>query len=802
MSLSILYLFTEGQILHWAVGNGYTQFSKMLLQCGVYVDVPGLLKETPLHLAAKNGFRDLVDVLVQSGGNVNARNFPMQETPLHLATRNGHRFIAQFLVQQGSQVNARNVPWQETPLHLATRNGHRHIAQFLVQQGSQVNARNFPMQETPLHLAARNGHQLIAQFLIQQGSQVNARNVPSRETPLHLASRNGHQQIAEVLIQHGGQVNAKNRPWQETPLHLASRNGHQEVAELLIQQRGDVNSRNVPSQESPLHLAAKNGHQSIAEFLVKQGSQVDARNLSIQGTPLHLAVQNGHQLTAELLIQHGGSIDARNDLKQGPLHLAAMNSRLNIAEFLLQRERPVNARNCTEPPLPFTVMNRHRVADVTGAPHKAKSVKKLVQSHLAARNSQQHVRELSVNEGRDVQKHVSDADNWCRFETLASLQEPTLWLIEEKVMKGLNGHGYTRVWEKTILRRNSRYGLQTIAKFPISGPFSVQNKEKSFHFPTAEKEMHATELLTQYVINGTAQIEENVPGSLSRIRCHGHVELLNDHGRVCNLISRLQSLHLATKGDQKQAAILIQQGRNVTAQNSFTYTSLLLLAPKNCWPRYLCHQKCAPRQDVLTKISLWAVAYGSLSDAVRKIDKGLSQYSHKFGQTERVDNDSIYGVIKNAFAVHATFLWFSALYTVSAMTLVALLWWKCYRREHCLRRFHILPLPDNKIQPKPKVLLQPVSHDNYVEEFAAIGARCEGCAHYKSTVKALSRRSTPTFCNDVGVLFHLKHTDVARAERMERVRTWLECNQHGQEEMASLDSAGNYVVNNPALTTG
>ena len=753
MSLFIFFsLFTEGQILHWAVGNGYTRFSKMLLQCGVYVDVPGLLKETPLHLAAKNGFRDLVDVLVRSGGNVNARNFPMQETPLHLATRNGHR----------------------------------HIAQFLVQQGSQVNARNFPVQETPLHLAARNGHQLIAQFLIQQGSQVNARNVPSRETPLHLASRNGHQQVAEVLIRHGGQVNAENRPWQETPLHLASRNGHQEVVELLIQQGGDVNSRNIPSQESLLHLFAKNGHQSIAEFLVKQGSQVDARNLSVQGTPLHLAVQNGHQ----------HNFDARNDLKQGPLHLAAMNSHLNIAEFLLQRGRPVNARNCTEPPLPFTVMNRHRVADVTGVPHKAKSDKKLVQSHLAARNGQQHVRELSVNEGRDVQKHVADAGNRSDASVSKRHQEPTLWLNAEEVIGGLNFHCYTRVWEQTILPLSSQTGLLKIAQFPISGQLIVQSKETPFNF-TAEEEKHATELLTQYVINGTAQIEENVPGSLSRIRCHGHVRLLNDHKRVCNLISRLQSLLLATKGDQKQAAILIQQGRNVTAQNSFTYTSLLLLAPKNCWPRYLCHQNCAPCQNFLTKISLCSVAHSSLSDAVRKIDKGLSQYSDKFGQTERVDNDSIYGVIKSAFAVHATFLWFSALYTVSAMTLVALLW-----LLHCLRRFHILPLPDNTLQPKPKILLHPGSHDNYVEEFAVIGARCEGCAHYKSTMKALSRRSTPTFCNDVGVLFHQKHTEVARAERMERVRTWLEYNQHGQEEMASLDSEGNYVVNNPALATG
>ena len=349
----------------------------MLLQCGVYVDVPGLLKETPLHLAAKNGFRDLVDVLVQSGGNVNARNFPMQETPLHLATRNGHRFIAQFLVQQGSQVNARNVPWQETPLHLATRNGHRHIAQFLVQQGSQVNARNVPWQETPLHLATRNGHRHIAQFLVQQGSQVNARNVPWQETPLHLATRNGHRHITQFLVQRGSQVNARNVPSRETPLHLALRNGHQQIAEFLIHHGSQVNARNAPWQETPLQLASKNGHQQIAEFLIKTGGLVNARKRPWKETALHRASRNGHQQIAEVLIQHGGQVndrnirvqetplhqDTRNGLQQTaeslvrqegsannsnvplPLHLAAINRQKQIAEFLMQHGDLVNDRN-------------------------------------------------------------------------------------------------------------------------------------------------------------------------------------------------------------------------------------------------------------------------------------------------------------------------------------------------------------------------------------------------------------------------------------------------------------------------
>ena len=328
MSFLIFYFFTEGQILHWAVGNGYTQFSKMLLQCGVYVDVPGLLKETPLHLAAKNGFRDLVDVLVQSGGNVNARNFPMQETPLHLATRNGHQHIAQFLIQQGSEVNARNVPSRETPLHLASRNNHQQIAEFLIHHGSQLNARNAPLQETPLHLASKNGHHQIAEFLIQHGGLVNARKRPWQETALHLASRNGHQQIAEFLIQHGGQVNARNIPWQETPLHLAAKNGHQQIAEVLLQHGAQVNGRNIRVQETPLHKDTRNHNQQISQSLGQQKGHANASNVPLQETSLHRAEKNGHQSIVEFLILKRSQNDARIlPVREIPLKLVSQDGR-------------------------------------------------------------------------------------------------------------------------------------------------------------------------------------------------------------------------------------------------------------------------------------------------------------------------------------------------------------------------------------------------------------------------------------------------------------------------------------------
>ena len=307
-----------------------------MIQCGVHVDVPGVLQETPLHLAAKNGFWELADVLVQSGGNVNAKNSPKQETPLHLAVRNGHQHITEFLIHRGSHVNAKNAPMQETPLHLASRNGHQQIAEFLIEQGGQVNARNIPGQETPLHVAVKNGHQYIAEFLIKHGSQVDARNVPMQETPLHLASRNGHQKIAKFLIQHGSKVNARNLPMHETPLHLAVENGHQQMAEVLIQHGGDNNARN-DEEEISLHLAARNGHRELAELLIQHEGVVNARSGPLQETPFHFALEYGHQNIVEFLIRHGSEVDAGNN--------AAKNGHKLAAELLIRYGCDLDARD-------------------------------------------------------------------------------------------------------------------------------------------------------------------------------------------------------------------------------------------------------------------------------------------------------------------------------------------------------------------------------------------------------------------------------------------------------------------------
>nr|XP_027237692.1 ankyrin repeat domain-containing protein 1-like isoform X2 [Penaeus vannamei] len=127
----------------------------------------------PLHVAAENGLREVVETLLSGGADPNARN-EIEWTALHFAARNGHLSVVQFLAENGGDLNARDCnEW--TALHFAARNGHLSVVQFLAEKGGDLNARDRD-DETALHFAARNGHLSVVQFLAEKGGDLNARS--------------------------------------------------------------------------------------------------------------------------------------------------------------------------------------------------------------------------------------------------------------------------------------------------------------------------------------------------------------------------------------------------------------------------------------------------------------------------------------------------------------------------------------------------------------------------------------------------------------------------------------------------
>ena len=96
-------------------------------------------------------------------------------TPLHLAAFFGHKEVAQILLSRGADVNARSknsrFAKENTPLHAAAANRQVGVAELLIAHGADVNARDGG-GFTPLGLAASGKNDLLVVILLEKGAQI------------------------------------------------------------------------------------------------------------------------------------------------------------------------------------------------------------------------------------------------------------------------------------------------------------------------------------------------------------------------------------------------------------------------------------------------------------------------------------------------------------------------------------------------------------------------------------------------------------------------------------------------------
>src|ERR1035438_7582111 len=107
-----------------------------------------------IHDAAANGDLGTVKALLKGNpGLVDKSGM----TPLHWAAARGHKDVAELLLANGADVNAKNTGTTGlntglTPLHYAAGSGHKDVAELLLANKADVNAKSDRV--TPLHLVA------------------------------------------------------------------------------------------------------------------------------------------------------------------------------------------------------------------------------------------------------------------------------------------------------------------------------------------------------------------------------------------------------------------------------------------------------------------------------------------------------------------------------------------------------------------------------------------------------------------------------------------------------------------------
>jgi cytohesin len=169
-----------------------------------FVLLPQCVDVDSLHDAAKDGDLKKIRRLLKRGIDVNAKDEFYGRTPLHWAVYNKHKDVVELLISVGAEVDARAKD-DKTPLHVAAENGPKDIAELLIAGGADLEAVDTFYGGTPLHWAAYRGPKDVAKLLIKKGANIEAVDTFYEGTPLFLAVRYGNKEVAELLRQNGAQ---------------------------------------------------------------------------------------------------------------------------------------------------------------------------------------------------------------------------------------------------------------------------------------------------------------------------------------------------------------------------------------------------------------------------------------------------------------------------------------------------------------------------------------------------------------------------------------------------------------------
>jgi len=127
---------------------------------------------TALHDIAGFGYVDLIDLMVQRRAQIDAVDSVKFETPLHVAARNGFPMCVRRLIELGANTRATNADGY-TPLHCAAQSGHVPTLQVLLQADPAIINTADMQNNKPLDLAIKGSHVKAIHTLLEHQAESN-----------------------------------------------------------------------------------------------------------------------------------------------------------------------------------------------------------------------------------------------------------------------------------------------------------------------------------------------------------------------------------------------------------------------------------------------------------------------------------------------------------------------------------------------------------------------------------------------------------------------------------------------------
>jgi ankyrin repeat protein len=307
---------------------------------------------TLLHEAARRGHIDVVDLLLERGLDVNARESGDNTTAMHWAAAGGHIEVVRRLADAGGDVVGRGDDHALEVIGWATcwdgcdDDVHRAIADFLLGRGARhhifsaiamdladevrrivaddpamLNRRLSRNEDhrMPLHYAVLKQRPAMVALLLELGADPLAVDGSGQPAAIYAASPGADRPVMEKIrtMLEDELVSAArgHRPPRVALLDLAAvlALGDWETASRLVREVPGLIAPGGPAVGA-LHLMAKRNDVAAVRWLLDHGADPNARwaHWDAEVTPLHLAAAQGHEDVVRLLLGTGADPRVRD----------------------------------------------------------------------------------------------------------------------------------------------------------------------------------------------------------------------------------------------------------------------------------------------------------------------------------------------------------------------------------------------------------------------------------------------------------------------------------------------------------
>jgi ankyrin repeat protein len=189
--------------VQFAAQKGRIDILRILLKSGSNTNAvsPRGNSGTAIQIATGNRNLGVARILLDHNANPNTVTGSLSHTPLQMAARDGCKEIVELLLEYGAEVNSPPAEkFGATALQFAAMGGYLGIAHLLLEKGADVNAPPAKIEgRTALEGAAEHGRIDMVQMLINAGADISEVGQGQYERALMRSSKNGHHATRRLL---------------------------------------------------------------------------------------------------------------------------------------------------------------------------------------------------------------------------------------------------------------------------------------------------------------------------------------------------------------------------------------------------------------------------------------------------------------------------------------------------------------------------------------------------------------------------------------------------------------------------